>query len=110
VFDIEDDDAIAYVGHNRKTLPPNTEPLAPPARAAARAAAAAPPVPVPHAVPLISFVTEHETPVDGSTNGNTKKRTTEKEDHIDTSHPKKNGSAGGKWRAEGFIAPSQLHK
>jgi hypothetical protein len=71
---------------------------------------------------LISFVTEHETPVDGaaasaadvhsygSTNGNTKKRTTEKEEHIDTPHPKKNGSAGGKWRAEGFIAPSQLHK
>jgi hypothetical protein len=47
----------------------------------------------------------------GSTNGNTKKITTEKEDHIDTTHPKKNGSAGGKWRAEGFIAPSrQLHK
>jgi hypothetical protein len=45
----------------------------------------------------------------GSTNGNTKKRTTEQEEHIDTPHPKKNGSAGGKWRAEGFIAPSQLH-
>jgi len=49
--------------------------------------------------------------VDGSTNGNGKKRTTQKEDHIDTAHKKKkNGSAGGKWRAPGFIAPSQLGK
>jgi hypothetical protein len=39
-------------------------------------------------------------------NQSQKKKTT----YIDTSHPKKNGSAGGKWRAEGFIAPSQLHK
>jgi hypothetical protein len=46
----------------------------------------------------------------GSTDGNTKKRTTEQVEQIDTPHPKKNGSAGGKWRAEGFIAPSQLHK
>ena len=100
----------SYVGHNRKLLPPNTEPLAPPARAAAaaRGAAAAPPVPVP---PFIPVITEHGTPVDGSTNGNGKKRTTRKEDHIDTAHKKKkNGSAGGKWRADGFIAPSQLGK
>ena len=109
VSDRDDNDALAYVGHNRKPLPPNTEPLAPPAvAAAARAAAAAPPVPVP---PFIPVITEHGTPVDGSTNGNGKKRTTQKEDHIDTAHKKKkNGSAGGKWRAHGFIAPSQLGK
>ena len=55
VFNIQDNDPLAYVGHNRIPLPPGMEPLAPPARAAA-----APPVPVPPAVPLISFVTEHE--------------------------------------------------
>jgi hypothetical protein len=103
----------ACFGHNRAPLPHGQVSAAPLGRAPA-----APPVPVP--VPVIPVVTEHKTPVDGaaasaadvhsfaSPKGNNKKRTTEQEEHIDTPLPKKNGSADGKWRAEGFVAPSQL--